>query len=148
MYVFILPPVTMLLTAGAMILLDAWIPVRLLWTPPLSYAGVPLIAGGIAIASWHARLFRRIGANIQTFEAPTRLTRDGLFSHTRNPMYLGFATALLGLFVALGSLSPLAGVLFYVGLLNWWYIPFEERAMLGQFGTEYSRYCKEVRRWL
>lgn len=144
----ILPPVTMLLTAIGMVLLDIWMPLRLLWQPPLAYAGVPVIAAGIVIASWHARLFKRIGANIQTFGEPTRLTRAGLFGRTRNPMYLGFVLALAGLFVLLGSLSPLLGLLCYALLANFWYVPFEERAMLKRFGSEYTAYCREVRRWL
>ena len=148
MHFMILPPVTMLVTAIAMILLDIWCPIRVLWEPPFSYAGVVLIVCGISIARWHAKLFKRIGANIQTFGKPTRLTRAGLFSRTRNPMYLGFVTTLVGIFVVLGSLSPAAGVLVYFGLANWWYVPFEERAMLRHFGAEYTSYCQQVRRWL
>lgn len=146
MHIVILPPVTMLMTAIAMVVLDTFYPLRVLWQP--SYAGALLIVGGIAIASWHARLFKRIGANIQTFGEPTRLTRAGLFSHSRNPIYLGFVTALAGLFILLGSLTPLLGVLLYLAMVNFWYVPFEERAMQRTFGDEYSSYCREVRRWL
>lgn len=142
-----LPPATMLLTAGLMTSLHVLQPVAILWRPPLSYLGLVLVAAGILVASWHARLFKRIGANIQTFGEPTALTRAGLFRLTRNPMYLGFVVALLGLFFVLGSLSPAIGVLWYAALANWWYIPFEEQAMRRKFGQEYLGYCREVRRW-
>jgi protein-S-isoprenylcysteine O-methyltransferase Ste14 len=132
-----------------MFALDAYLPLlAFLWQPSISYLGSVLTVGGLVIASWHARLFKRIGANIQTFGEPTRLTRAGLFGYTRNPMYLGFVLVLLGLAIVLGSLSPFAGPLLYAALVNWWYIPFEERAMLNKFGPEYNAYCRDVRRWI
>jgi protein-S-isoprenylcysteine O-methyltransferase Ste14 len=148
MHFIILPPVTLFLTACLMAVLDALYPLKVLWEAPASYLGLVPLAAGVAIASWHAKLFKRIGANIQTFGEPTALTREGLFGRTRNPMYLGFVLALAGLFVVLGSLSPLAGVLWYAAMVNWWYIPFEEKSMLRRFGNEYLSYCKEVRRWI
>ena len=144
----ILPPIAMLFAAALMAALDTWLPVKILWTAPISYAGGVLIIVGIGIAQWHARLFKRIGTNIQTFGEPTRLSRDGLFRYSRNPMYLGFLMALLGGWIMLGSLSPGVGVLLYAALTNWWYIPFEERAMALKFGDLYAAYCRDVRRWI
>jgi len=144
----ILPPITMLLTAAVMAALDAAMPVTILWHVPISYIGIALIALGIGIAQWHARMFKKIGANIQTFGEPTQLCRDGLFRYTRNPMYLGFLIALSGLAVLLGSLSPFAGLVLYAALANWWYVPYEERAMRRRFGESYRTYCKDVRRWI
>ncbi len=144
----ILPPITMLLTAALMVALDRYAPILHMWRWPASGVGIVFIVLGIGIAQWHARLFERIGANIQTFGEPSAITRAGLFSRTRNPMYLGFVLALSGVAIVLGSLTPLAALLAYAALAQWWYIPFEERAMLRKFGAEYQSYCAEVRRWL
>lgn len=142
----ILPPVTMLLTAATMLVLHRYAPVQRFWT--IDLLGWALVGSGLLTAAWHARLFRRIGTNIQTFGEPTMLTRSGLFAYTRNPMYVGFVSALLGLAIALGTLTPFAGVLVYAALVKWWYVPFEERAMRRKFGDAYTAYCLEVRRWL
>lgn len=144
----ILPPITMLLTGAVMVALNNYLPMGRAWTAPFSYLGVMLMGAGISIAHWHARLFKRVGANIQTFGEPSALTREGLFRHTRNPMYLGFVLALLGLAVLLGSVSPFLALALYAALVNWWYIPFEEKALRRKFGDEYLRYCRQVRRWI
>ena len=148
MRLLILPPITMLMTAAAMVALHLHVPFMRLWPAPAAYLGLAVMLAGLLAASWHARLFKRLGANIQTFGEPTVLTRDGLFGYSRNPMYLGFVAALAGLAIALGSASPFAGVAAYAALANWWYVPFEERAMRRRFGDEYLNYCRQVRRWI
>lgn len=73
---------------------------------------------------------------------------DGLFRLTRNPMYLGFSVALLGLAVFLGSLVPMLLAVAYVLISDRWYIAFEENRMLARFGEDYRRYARRTRRWL
>lgn len=107
-----------------------------------------MIVLGLIIAQWHARLFKKLGTNLNTFRAPDILTTEGLFRFSRNPMYLGFLITLAGVWVVLGSATPLLPLLGFTLLTNYWYIPVEERAMLGQFGEDYLRYQSKVRRWL
>ncbi|MGN6829029.1 methyltransferase family protein [Paucibacter sp. M5-1] len=147
MRVLLLPPFVFLMLAGLMWAAHVCAPLGL-WLPrPLNWAGLGLIALGLGLAQWHARLFRRIGTNINTFGEPDRLTTEGLFRRSRNPMYLGLLIALLGLALTLGSLSPLFGPLSFFALAQCWYIPLEERAMAAKFGAEYARYRQAVRRW-
>jgi len=138
----------MVLTAGAMLALDRYTPLVHLWDAPYSWAGYFFIAGGLGIANWHARLFRKLGTNINTFGEPGKITREGLFIVSRNPMYLGFVATLAGVAVLLGSGSPFFAVAGFALLTNYWYIPFEEKAMLQKFGQEYTDYQHAVRRWL
>ena len=144
----LLPPVIMLLVAGAMLLLDRYIPLSILWGAPYIYAGGFFIVAGLGVANWHARLFRKLGTNINTFGEPGKLTREGLYRVSRNPMYLGFVVTLAGVATLLGSASPFIAVIGFAILTNYWYIPFEERAMLQKFGPEYIEYRRRVRRWL
>lgn len=138
----------MVLTAGVMLALGRYIPLVQLWDAPYSWAGYFFIAGGLAIANWHARLFRKLGTNINTFGEPGKITQEGLFRVTRNPMYLGFVITLAGVGVLMGSASPFLAVAGFALLTHYWYIPFEERAMLQKFGQEYTDYQHSVRRWL
>lgn len=144
----ILPPVAFVLCVAAMAALHAVAPVVGLLPSPFNWAGVAFVVGGLGIASWHARLFRRVGTNIQTFGEPDMLVREGLFKVSRNPMYLGFSTALLGVAILLGSATPFGAALAFVLLADRWYIEVEEAAMLKKFGVEYERYREQVPRWL
>jgi len=148
MHVLRLPPSLFVLAAALMALLDRLLPIAQLCQHPLRWLGLLLVALGLAIARWHARLFARIGTNLQTFGEPDTLTREGLFAYSRNPMYLGFVLALCGLAIALGSLTPWLPVLTYTVLLDRWHIRFEEAALARCFGADYATYRSQVRRWL
>lgn len=144
----LLPPVVLLISVGMMFLLHTALPVMQLLPRPANWAGFVLIVAGLAIANWHARLFRRIGTNINTFGEPGKLTTEGLFHRTRNPMYLGMIVCLTGVACVLGSLSAMAGPLGFFILANYWYVPLEERAMAAKFGDQYHEYLRSVPRWL
>ncbi|WFP48717.1 isoprenylcysteine carboxylmethyltransferase family protein [Methylomonas sp. EFPC3] len=144
----LLPPIVVLMSAGIMFLLHVAVPIVQLVPRPANFAGLILVVAGLGIANWHARLFRRIGSNINTFGEPGRLTTEGLFRRTRNPMYLGMIVFLAGVACMLGSISPMAGPLGFFILANYWYIPLEERAMALKFGNEYFEYQRSVPRWL
>lgn len=148
MHTLLLPPFVMLFTVVVMILLNQYAPLLRLWETHVCWIGIPLIILGLAIAQWHARHFRRVGTNINTFRDPDILTTGGLFRFSRNPMYLGFLITLSGVSVVLGSAAPALAVLGFGLLTNYWYIPIEERAMLRKFGDEYLAYKRKVRRWL
>jgi protein-S-isoprenylcysteine O-methyltransferase Ste14 len=143
----LLPPIVLLITAGAMLPLHRAWPLAPLLAWPWSAVGIPLIVAGLGMAQWHARLFRRVGTEINTFGPPGKLVRDGLFRHSRNPMYLGFAVALAGVALVLGSASPWLAWLGFVVLTDRWYIRFEEAALQARFGDEYAAYRRQVRRW-
>lgn len=118
--------------------------------PPVpwrSWGGMATVVLGLGIAQWHARLFRRRGINLHTFREPQQLVTEGLFRHSRNPMYLGFALAAAGLALALGAATPVLVLAAFVLVLDRWYIRFEEQAMLRSFGQAYRDYCRHTRRW-
>jgi len=110
-------------------------------------AGLALVALGLALTTHNARRFAALGTNIKTFDEPDRFVCDGAFGYTRNPMYVGFAVALVGAALAVGSLSAWVGPIAFFVAADRWYIPFEERRLAGMFGAEYERYRSEVPRW-
>lgn len=81
-------------------------------------------------------------------EATTVLVTDGVFAWTRNPMYLGLTTALIGWAGSLGTLSAFAGPLLFVPLIERLQILPEEQALRARFGKAYDQYCARVNRWL
>jgi protein-S-isoprenylcysteine O-methyltransferase Ste14 len=136
------------MSSMVMLLLNFGAPMLHIVPQPVNWLGALLIVAGLAVSAWHSRMFERLGTNIDTFGEPGSFTKEGLFGRTRNPMYLGFLTALAGLTFILGSLSPIAILLVFFAMTQFWYIPTEERAMSRKFGDEYAEYQRTVPRWL
>ena len=144
----LLPPVLLILTWVAMIGTTLVAPLAQLISWPTSLVGVPLGLAGLIIAIIGAKKFKAVGTNIMTFDKPDILVTDGLFSHSRNPMYLGFALCAFGGAIALGSVTALIIAIAFFVVLDRWYVQFEEAKMLRAFGARYEDYQKMVRRWI
>lgn len=116
---------------------------------PFNLAGLIFLLGGLIIAQASKKMFIKLGTNVNTFENPDMLVKKGLFKFTRNPMYLGFVIALIGMALLYqGAISSFLLVLLFAVITDRWYIKFEEKKMLEQFGDEYIEYCGETRRWI
>lgn len=143
-----LPPTAFLLCLTAAIALHFTVPVIMLLAWPTNLTGLPLIVLGTWLMLSGNNLFARVQTNINTFRPPDKLVTEGVFRFSRNPMYLGFVSVLLGLCLLLGSLSPFVSVVVFFLLANLWYIPFEERICEQTLGADYAAYKKKTRRWL
>ena len=95
-------------------------------------------------------LFRKAKTTVNPLQpqSATSLVVSGVFSLSRNPMYVGVAFILLAWSMYLGSSWALLGVVGFVIFINQFQIAPEERAMLALFGEEFVSYSKKVRRWL
>ena len=110
--------------------------------------GAAIIALGLSITLSGSTEFSRIGTNIQTFKEPELMVTEGIFRHTRNPMYLGMCLALFGFALFLGSVTPFFVALGFFTIHATWYVPFEEARMRAHFDEEYDVYCQRTRRWI
>lgn len=76
------------------------------------------------------------------------LVTEGLFAHTRNPLYVGNVLILIGLGIMSNSLwfslilSPLF-VFFYQAIIR-----AEEDFLRHKFGAAFDQYCRDTQRWL
>lgn len=76
------------------------------------------------------------------------LVTTGIFSHSRNPLYVGNILILVGLGIASNSLLFMA-VFTPVFLFFWQAIVLaEENYLRNKFGQQYNEYCRRVNRWL
>lgn len=144
----VLPPVYFAGAITVMVALDRYLPLIDLIEPPLSYLGWLLFFLAIAVAVVVAWQFKRAGTAIKPFEDPSALVTDGLFAFSRNPIYLAMAVGLFGIFVALGSLTPLVMIPPFVYIIRTRFIAAEERMLEAAFGDAYRDYTKRVRRWI
>lgn len=76
-----------------------------------------------------------------------RLVTGGLYSFSRNPMYLAMLLILLAWGLALGNAFNTLLAAGFVSVMNKFQIKREEAALLEKFGKEYAQYCIKVRRW-
>ncbi len=144
----LISPVLAGICLGLMLLLHWLYPFELLVPSPLNLIGlVPGIAGMVIciIAQHH---FRKIGTTLYPFSQPGKLVTGGLFRYTRNPMYLGLTIFLTGVWLFLGSLSPVVFVTAFLLIADRCYIPFEEGQLLAVFGSAYAYYQSRTPRWL
>jgi len=144
----LLPPVLVLITLGAMMVLGTLAPGPTLIDYPYSLAGTVLAATGFIVSFAGSRQFARVSTNIRTFDEPGTLVTGGLFRLSRNPMYLGFVLLLLGTAVLIGGTTPFLAVIIFAIITDRWYIAYEERAMARRFGADYATYTGRTRRWL
>jgi protein-S-isoprenylcysteine O-methyltransferase Ste14 len=86
------------------LLLHYLIPIRIVIPPPYSYLGAIVMLLGFWLMIWAASIFRKSGTGFQLEEGCSTLVTSGPFRFSRNPMYLGILTWLIGFAVLLGSL--------------------------------------------
>jgi len=94
--------------------------------------------------------FRRARTTVNPTKpgAATALVVSGVYRFTRNPMYLGFLSLLLGELAWLGSPIALIAAPALVGYLNRFQIAPEECALRERFGSKFVAYTTRVPRWL
>ncbi len=76
------------------------------------------------------------------------LVTDGLYAHSRNPMYVGMAMLLAGWAAWLGTPWAVVGIAAFVAWITRFQIIPEERALAQRFGADFATYQHRVRRWL
>ena len=134
-----------------------WIPWYAAGSPPLvPRAGVLLaaLAALMVVVGWTvllvcAREFAHAGRGTPApYDPPRLLVTSGLYRFTRNPMYVGVATAIFGQAIWFRSLDAtiygIAMVLaFHVAILI-----YEEPRLTKVFGQQYLDYRNRVPRWI
>lgn len=118
--------------------------------PPLPrYLAAALLAVMACIVIGMGMLrFRRAGTPVEPWHSSTAIVTDGIYSHTRNPMYLGMTGLYLAIALAFDSLWILILLVPLLALLHYGVIRREERYLEGKFGEAYLAYRRRVRRWL
>ena len=146
----IAPPIVMGIAAG-LEFLAAWID-----PTPTVPVSVRVLASGILIALSLAIFTRALAtlhaqgttANPHRPSNSSTLVTRGIFSVTRNPMYLAMLVLLIGLAAALSSpLALVPALLFALYVTRFQIIP-EERVLTERFGGSYETYRERTRRWI
>lgn len=78
----------------------------------------------------------------------SRIVTTGVFAISRNPLYLGGVSVLLGLALMLNRLWAIAMLPVSIVLCHYILIVPEERYLAAKFSAEYRAYRASVQRWL
>jgi protein-S-isoprenylcysteine O-methyltransferase Ste14 len=145
------PPLALTLAfAALMVAADRMAPALALVGLHARVAGTATVLIGGLICLTGVRQFRAHATTVNPL-APDRssvLVTNGIYRHTRNPMYLGFVVVLIGLGTILGSLLALALLPLFIAYLSRFQIVPEERILSDKFGAPYRAYLEHVPRWL
>ena len=117
--------------------------VRLSLALAIALAGV-----GVSIAGVVA--FRRAQTTLDPTkpQLASKLVSSGIYSVTRNPMYVGLLLVLIAWAIFLWSAWAVLGPAAFFLYIGRFQIAPEERALTGLFGADYTAYLSKARRWL
>ncbi len=120
------------------------------WLPRIVTTGIGilLILTGIVIIVKTRQQFHRASQPTNPGRPTTLLITSGLFSWSRNPLYLGAVAAFLGLGALLDSLWFFIFLIPTMAATYFILIAPEERYLEEKFGEPYRAYTKSVRRWI
>jgi protein-S-isoprenylcysteine O-methyltransferase Ste14 len=112
------------------------------------FAGGLLVGGGVVLMALALSEFRRHRTTVIPHETPERLIQTGIFSRTRNPIYLGDALVLAGVILWWDAVLALPLVPIFVWVIEKRFIEPEEDRMRRKFRMDFARYCEKTRRWI
>lgn len=143
-----LPPTYFMLSILIIVIFHFVLPLLKFIYFPWNLFGLLLTVFGGILNLLADKDFKRFNTTVKPFEYSTTLINKGVFSFTRNPMYLGMVFILLGLSVFLGSISPFFITIAFTLIINFVFIIPEEKMLLEKFNREYIDYKRKVRRWI
>lgn len=145
------PPLALLVVfAIGIVALGHLVPVANLPFPGHRVAAVMLLLAGVAVAVAGVLQFRlaKTTVNPMSPSKASAMVVSGVFGFSRNPMYAGMASVLLGVSAWYASLLGCALVVVFCWYMTEFQIKPEERVLLTRFGEKFSAYLAKVRRWL
>lgn len=146
----VIAPPPLIFSSGLLVggLLSWFYPSAFLPSRSAIVAGAILIFAGFGIIVAAIVQMRRAATNVEPWKPTTAILDAGVYSFSRNPIYLAMALIYLGVsfsFNRFWMLSPLILVLIVV---HFGVIRREETYLTRKFGGEYSDYKNRVRRWI
>ena len=112
-------------------------------------AGITLVALGAAIYFWCLWDFASLGRGTPApIDPPKVLVARGLYRYTRNPMYVGVLTTIVGWAVLFASLALAVYAACVAACFHLFVLFYEEPRLRKSFGANYEEYCRSVGRWL
>lgn len=145
------PPLALVLITGCLMALGASaVPAASIAIPAQQLFIFSFALLGTVASTSGVLAFRRSGTTVNPLQ-PDRsssLVASGIYTLSRNPMYLGFLMLLTAWGIYLSNAVALVFLPVFILYMNRFQIEPEERALTSRFGQEFVEYTRRVRRWL
>ena len=146
-----IPPVAVVLLSAAFMWMVSWLlPTGAVVVPGSLLIAITLAFAGAVVSALGVVAFRRASTTVNPTkpESTSVLVCSGVYTVTRNPMYLGFVLILFGWAFFLANMLALLVLPGFLRYMNRFQIEPEERALTARFGQSFVTYTSQVRRWL
>lgn len=128
--------------------LSAYIPILNFYSPNWLVA-LEVIAGvAFLLPAVFSFIQHKTTVNPQSPSDASKLVTDGIFSISRNPMYVGMLFVLIAFVLWLGALSSFIAVAIFYISIDRFQIRVEEQSLREKFGEAFDEYSMRVPRWL
>ncbi|RUT00455.1 protein-S-isoprenylcysteine methyltransferase [Dulcicalothrix desertica PCC 7102] len=142
------PPVLYAGTLLIALLLNFVFPIDFLPRSVTVFLGTLLIICALLIAILAFRAMNRASTAINPSHPTTAIVSDGVFSLSRNPIYLSLTLLYIGISLLFSALWALLLLLPLLVIVQIGVVKREEIYLERKFGEEYLRYKSQVRRWV
>jgi protein-S-isoprenylcysteine O-methyltransferase Ste14 len=114
---------------------------------PYNLVGLLISFSGFVIMGKSRDLFRKHQTALK-IEKPDHMIKEGVFSKTRNPMYMGMTILIFGFSIFSTNLIALILPFLFLTIVSLIFVKKEEQLLYEAFGNDYLEYKKDVRRWI
>lgn len=142
------PPVLTLLVIVATFLLARFVPLPFAVPRAVEYIGFALVVIGFLFGLGAVIAFRRARTTLDPYHPVSSIVTSGVYSFSRNPIYLGFLLMVIGIPLNAGTYWGILLVPIFIFLCNKLVIEHEEAYLEKKFGETYINYKSRVRRWV
>jgi protein-S-isoprenylcysteine O-methyltransferase Ste14 len=110
--------------------------------------GAALVVLSVIITSSALFKMKRAGTNVDARKPVTTIVTGGIYSFTRNPMYVSLVIFLAAVSILLNNLWIMILIPLFIAVMRRGVIEREERYLEEKFGAQYTEYKSRVRRWI
>lgn len=148
--VYIPPPLIYVATFFASVFFQQRFPLDHSWfaAPGIKIGGVSLIASGVLLLGTSFWRFLISKNTLIPIKPAVSLQTSGVYSISRNPMYLGLLLIYCGIAIFKGNLWTFMLTPIVVLIIQAYVIKKEEQYLIRAFGEKFVTYTKKVRRWI
>ena len=112
------------------------------------FLGGLLVGAGVLLALLAVYEMRRQRTTVVPHREAQALVSTGIFSRTRNPIYLGDILILAGFILSWDAVLSLPLVPIFLWILEKRFVLPEEDRLRRKFRADFARFCEKTRRWL
>ena len=145
---FIYPPMWLAFGIVAQFVCNEYFPGSRFTSVSGQVAGSVVLLLGLVLLVFAGGLFKQAETDMVPFKNVTALVTTGVYSFTRNPMYLGMALILVGCAVIVGAATAFIIPVLFVVIIQYRFILPEEQMLRDLFPEAFPAYCNQVRRWI